>query len=65
MPLPKYTSSVLTRALKIEVVPYTDLASRYTGKTATLELPAIVTKHLAEYQAVRYLQTLGYWSTVP
>lgn len=51
--LPKYTPNSLTRAVKSEAVPYTEVANRYTGKTSTPDLAAIVAKHQAEFQAVR------------
>lgn len=51
--LPKYTPNSLTRAVKSEAVPYTELANRYTGKTSSPDLAAIVAKHQAEFQAVR------------
>lgn len=59
MTLPKYTSTVLSRALKTEMGAYTELASRYTGKTTSPELPALVAKHQAEFQTVRCIRAKG------
>jgi hypothetical protein len=38
--------------VKTEAAPYTELANRYTGKTSTPDLAAIVAKHQAEFQQV-------------
>ena len=63
--LPKYTPNSLTRAVKSEAVPYTELANRYTGKTSTPDLAAIVAKHQAEFHAVRYRTSSASGTSAP
>ena len=59
LPLPKYMSTASSRAIKTDMHAYMELANRYSGKSSSPELAALVSKHQAEFLAVRRSRSQG------